>query len=160
MKVIARIVALMIFSATAASAYPQGMRQYMQPVEAVLTAMSQRSPRALENAYTPDTVIIDDQAPFRWSGNSAPGDWICALTTFGKLHYARFTAFADPMQVMTSGPDSAYVTVLGTLHSLGSRGGLYQNVLMTFTLRRVGAVWKISSQSWTDIPPPFKLSSK
>jgi len=31
---------------------------------------------------------------------------------------------------------------------------------MTFTLRKVGADWKISSQSWTNIPPPFKLSLK
>jgi ketosteroid isomerase-like protein len=131
----------------------------MQPVNVVIAAMTQHGSKGLMGAYTSDAVIIDDQAPYRWSGNDAASDWLSSLTTYGKLRYAHFTAFGDPMQVV-HGPDSAYVTVLGKLRGLGARSGLQQNVLLTFTLRRVEGTWKIDSQSWTTVPPSFKWSLK
>jgi ketosteroid isomerase-like protein len=156
--VVVTAVALLVLRCNAAAAsYPQEMRPIMQPVNAVLAAMASHSDRQLAAAYTPDAVIIDTQAPYRWSGTNAADDWLSSLTTYGKLHYARFTAFGDPMQV-EHGADRAYVTVLGSLSGLGSRSGLRQNVLLTFTLRDVGGAWKITSQSWTDVPPSLKLT--
>jgi ketosteroid isomerase-like protein len=125
----------------------------MQPVDTVLTAMSRHNAQTLANAYTPDAVIVDDQQPYHWSGKNAPSDWLSALTTFGKLHYASFKAFGNPMQIV-HGPDSAYVTIIGRLRGTGPRSGSSQFATMTFSLSKVGNDWKITSQSWADIPPP------
>ena len=143
----------------AAAPYPADMQPYMKPVNAVLSAMTKHDVQQFSSAYTPDAVIIDTQAPYRWSGSTAASDWLSALTAYGKLRYARFTAFGNPMQV-THGANSAYITVLGALHGLRPRSGLHQNVLLTFTLREVGGGWKITTQSWTDVPPVFTLSAK
>jgi ketosteroid isomerase-like protein len=151
---LAAIAVALVFSGSArVAAYPAGMRPYMQPVDSVLAAMGQHNRKLLANAYTADAVIVDDQQPYRWSGATAPSDWLSSLTTFGKLHYARFTAFAYPMQIV-HGPDAAYITVIGRLRGTGQRAGLTQFATMTFTLSKVGNEWKITSQSWTDIPPP------
>lgn len=160
MRIFAVVVALVVMSAIpGVGAKSPEMRHIMKPVNAVLDAITQQKAQQLHEAYTRDAIIIDNQAPYRWSDGNASSDWFSALTTFGKLHYARFTVLADPMNVEYA-TDRAYVTVLATLHGLGSRTGLSQNVLMTFTLRRAGRIWKITSQSWTTVPVPFKLSLK
>ncbi len=143
----------------AAAPYSAGIQPFMKPVNTVLAAMTNHAENEFAAAYTADAIIVDTQAPYRWSGRTAASDWLASLTTYGKLHYARFTAFGDPMQV-THGGNSAYVTVLGALRGLGARSGLRQNVLLTFTLREVDGAWKITSQSWTDVPPVFTLSLK
>ncbi|HEV3153219.1 MAG TPA: nuclear transport factor 2 family protein [Candidatus Baltobacteraceae bacterium] len=142
-----------------AAPYPADMQPYLKPVNTVLAAMANHDEHGFAAAYARDAIIIDTQAPYRWSGSTAPIDWLSALSTFGKLRYARFTALGNPMQV-TRDENNAYVTVLGALRGLGAKSGLRQNVLLTFTLREVNGGWKISSQSWTDVPPVFTLSLK
>ena len=149
--------ALVALSTSAGAAPARAeLQPYMQPVNAVLAAMTHHNEQQFASAYTSDAVIIDTQAPYRWTGSNAASEWLSSLTTYGKLRYARFTVFGDPAEVM-QGEHSAYVMVLGALRGLGARSGLRQNVLLTFTLREVGGRWKISSQSWTDVPPVFKL---
>jgi ketosteroid isomerase-like protein len=154
MKYFLLLLAALAFGAsTASAAYPPAMGTYMQPVDAVMSAMREHNAGMLRNAYSSDAVIVDDEQPYRWSGQNAASDWLSTLTTFGKLHYARFSTFAYPMQIV-HGPDAAYVVVIGKLEGLGSRARLEQYATMTFALRKVGSEWKITSQSWTDIPPP------
>jgi hypothetical protein len=148
----AMVATVAITSSTAVAAYPPEIQPLMKPVNAVLAAMAKDTPQSLAGAYTTDAVIVDDQTPYRWSGSDAPGAWLSALTTWGKLHYASFKAFADPMEVMHAS-DTAYVVIFGTLRGKDARTGLHQDAVMTFSLRKVGAEWKITSQSWTDLPP-------
>jgi ketosteroid isomerase-like protein len=154
------IAALVCNAGAPAAAYPPTMAPYMQPVDSAIAAIQKRDPKLLSNLYASDAVIVDDQGPFRWSGPNAAANWLSALTGFGKLQGARFEAFANPADVWVSQASSAYVMILGRLTGLGVRRGLHQNVLMTFTLRKVGGAWKITSQSWTDVPPAFKLTLK
>jgi len=147
------VIALMLAGSAPAPAYSPNLRPFMQPVDAVISAMDRHDPKLLANVYTPNAVIVDDQEPYRWSGSDAPGNWLAALTTFGKLHYARYTPFGDPMQIMY-GPQAAYVTVIGRLRGTGPRAEFTQFATMTFSLQKVGTAWKINSQSWTTIPPP------
>src|SRR5690348_15067419 len=142
------IVALALFAlSTNAGAAPNqaSMQPYMQPVNAVLAAVTKHNEQQFASAYASDAVIIDTQAPYRWTGSNAASEWLSSLTTYGKLRYARFTVFGDPAEVM-QGEHSAYVMVLGALRGLGARSGLRQNVLLTFTLQDVGGKWKITSQ--------------
>ena len=155
---LASIIAVLAFSSSAVAAIPPEIRPYMEPVNTVTAAMTQHTSKTLAGAYTSDAVIIDDQAPFRWSGSNAAGDWLSSLTTYGKLHYARFIA-GHPVEI-TRGANNAYVVILGRLSGLGPRTGLRVNVLLTFTLRRADGAWKITSQSWTNVPSPFKWSLK
>ena len=154
--IVASLIALFACGAGAAAAAPPkaapDMQPYMKPVNSVLAAMTSHNARSLDGAYAPDAVIVDDEAPYQWSGNTGPTDWLSALTTFGKLHYARFTALADPME-LSHGPDNAYITVLGRLRGTGPRANAQQYAALTFSLRKVGDDWKITSQSWTRIPP-------
>jgi ketosteroid isomerase-like protein len=149
---LASIIALLAISGGIGGAAPDPKTQtFMKPVDVVLAAMSQHDGRALAGAYAPGVVIVDDQEPYHWSGNNAPADWLSAVTTFGKLHYARFSALADPMELLF-GPDTAYVVVLGKLNGLGSKSGSQHYASMTFSLRKIGGDWKITSQSWTNLP--------
>jgi len=136
----------------AIAAYSTELGPVMRPVNEVLTAMNRHDPSALSNAYAAEAVIVDDQAPYRWSGGSAPADWLSAICTYGKMHDARFAAFADPMLVQMA-PGTAYVVVRGTLSGFGQRRGLHENAAITFSLRRSNGTWQITNQSWTLLPP-------
>lgn len=150
------VVAATAISASAAiAAYPPEIQPFMKPVNAVVLAMTDDTAQALAGVYTSDAVIVDDEAPYRWSGSNAAGAWLSALTTHGKLHYASFKASAHPMQVMRDS-NSAYVVIFGTLRGTGPRTGLHQYAMMTFALRKAGAAWKITNQSWTDLPPALR----
>ena len=141
---------LIAFGSTAASAHPPTMAHIMKPVNNVLAAMNNHNPRTLFGAYANGAVIVDNQAPYQWSGSAAPSDWLSAISTWGKMRSARFTAIADPMEI-EAGPGAAYVIIRGTVRGFGQRDGLIQNAALTFSLRQINGAWKITNQSWTSL---------
>lgn len=141
---------LIMLGASAATASPPAMAPIMKSVNAVLAAMNDHNPKTLAGAYANGAVIVDSQAPFQWSGSSAPSDWLSAISTWGKMRSAHFTATADPMSIQGA-PGAAYVIVRGTLRGFGQRNGVRQNAALTFSLREVNGAWKITNQSWTSL---------
>jgi len=101
---------LIVLGGSAATASPPAMAPIMKPVNAVLAAMNDHNPRTLSGAFATGAVIVDNQAPFQWSGCTAPGDWLSAISTWGKMRSAHFTATADPWGV-EGAPGTAYVIV-------------------------------------------------
>ena len=144
------IVMLTVFGSSTAFAHPPSMAPIMKPVNAVLTAMNSNRAQTLSGAYANSAVIVDNQAPFQWSGPRAASDWLSAISTWGKMRSAHFTATVDPMAVQAA-PETAYVIVRGTLRGFGQRQGLYQNAAITFSLRQINGAWKITNQSWTTL---------
>ncbi len=141
---------LIVLSGSAATASPPAMAPIMKPVNAVLAAMNDHNPKTLAGAYANGAVIVDSQAPYQWSGSAAPSDWLSAISTWGKMRSAHFTAIADPAGIEGT-PTAAYVIVRGTLRGFGQRNGLHENAAMTFSLRQVNGAWKITNQSWTSL---------
>jgi hypothetical protein len=130
----------------------------MQTVNTVLAAMTAHSPSALGGAYTNDAVIIDDQAPYQWSGKNAGIDWLTTVTTYGKLSAARFHAVGDPALLQWSS-HAAYVIVSGSLDGVGARQ-LHQAGSLEFSLREAGGTWKITGQFWArNLPAGYFTSS-
>jgi hypothetical protein len=154
--VIAVLALILLRNNVAAAPHPAQIQPYMKPVDAVVAAMMNHTGQQFNAAYTPDATISDDQAPYRWSGSTAGHDWLSAVTRYGKLQYARFTTVGDPMNLERAG-NNAYVTVLGALHGVGPRSGLREDVILTFSLSDVNGAWKITSQSWTALPPGLTL---
>ncbi len=141
---------LIVLGGSAATASPPAMAPIMKPVNAVLAAMNDHNPRTLSGAFATGAVIVDNQAPFQWSGGTAPSDWLSAISTWGKMRSAHFTATADPWGV-EGAPGTAYVIVRGTLRGFGQRRGVNESAAMTFSLRQENGAWKITNQSWTSL---------
>jgi ketosteroid isomerase-like protein len=141
---------LAVSNAAAPAAYAPEIAPIMRPVNAVLSAMNGHDAQALSASYATDVVIVDEQAPYHWSGRTAGNDWLSAISTWGKMRDAHFTAFADPMLILT-GPGTAYGVVRGTVRGFGQRRSLRENGAMTFSLREKNASWKITNQSWTTL---------
>ncbi|HKU66205.1 MAG TPA: nuclear transport factor 2 family protein [Candidatus Baltobacteraceae bacterium] len=126
----------------------------MAPIDQVLAAMSSGDSKRLAGVYSSDAVIVDDQAPFQWTGSNAGEDWFATTAgRWGKLWYGKFVpTLRSPLQPaanMQFGPASAYVTVPGKLTSRLAGKRIDQRGVLTFTLRRVSGAWKITSQIWT-----------
>ncbi len=101
-----------------------------------------------------DIAIIDEVAPHRWVGPTAPAAWAAA---FGRYAVAKGQSdgrmtLGPPTRVEVAG-DAAYVVrpVHVTFRERGKP--LVQDATMTFALRSRAGAWKIAAWSWSAAPP-------
>lgn len=133
---------------------PFPVKAAMAPVEGVIAAMATGDSKRLAGVYANDAVIVDNQAPFQWTGADAGADWFARTAgRWGKLWYGKFVPTVHsplmPASEMQFAPGSAYVIVPGRLTSRNSSKRIAQSGALTFTLREVSGAWKITSQVWT-----------
>jgi hypothetical protein len=112
-------------------------------------------PNAVEAGLAQDAVIVDEFAPYLWSGHNAPQRY---LTDLGKLGAATESSgvrfdHAAPIRAESNG-NSAYI-VLPTILRLEVGGkALSAAGQSTFVMTRSGGAWKIAS--WTYSAPQPK----
>ncbi len=141
---------LMCSSSAQAHDLPARLRPIMRSVDRVIAATANANVQAVASLYTSDAVVVDDQAPLRWTGATAGQDWLSTVGgKWGKLNVARFTAKGDPADIEVA-RDIAYVVVQGVLTSTVPGKPFRREGAFTFTLRKVADGWKISSQAWTN----------
>src|SRR5581483_7503976 len=120
------------------AAAPFPVKAAMAPVDDVIAAMTTGDSKRLAGIYSNDAVIVDDQAPFQWTGPNAGGDWFSTTAgRWGKLWYGKFVPAVDsPLEPATNiefGSGSAYVIVPGRLASRIPGKRIRQNGVLTFT---------------------------
>ena len=99
---------------------------------------------------TGDVCIVEDLAPFRWTGAQAGGQWLAAMAG----NAARLGATAvtmhpgEPRRTEVDG-DDAYCIIPGRVAIEGPGVALAEEGLITFALRREGGEWRISALTWS-----------
>ncbi len=138
---------LSLLAVPAAAAAPNGAM--MAPVNAVLLATNSDSVAGLDSYYTADAVVIDEFAPYTWSGPTAASQWWGRLDkTNAKMGVAKVHAVAQAVKHYDVAGDTAYM-VLPLIVTYTMKGKAERETgLLAMTLRNSDGVWKISSQSW------------
>lgn len=120
------------------------------PVTAVIAAIKNDDAVAVSTLYSNDAVVVDERAPFEWTGSGAGARWLSASRDWSKWsrRIAHFRAALANIQV-DAGSGNAYVVVAGAFSSTDPKKPWEQHGTLTFTLRKSDGSWKISSQAWT-----------
>jgi ketosteroid isomerase-like protein len=127
---------------------PRDASDAVVPVKAVIAAIKNDDAAAISTLYSNDAVVVDEQAPFEWTGAGAGAEWLSASRDWSKWspRIAHFRAVLANIQVDDGG--SAYVVAAGTFSSADPKKPWQQRGTLTFTLRKTDSSWKISSQVW------------
>jgi hypothetical protein len=104
------------------------------------------------------TSIIDEFAPFSWSGPTAFADWGAAFGTDAKklgITEPKVTLSAPIVKNVTA--DHAYL-VFPAVYTYKLKGvAMREPAHMAFALRKEASAWKIASWTWTGtVPKPAK----
>lgn len=108
-------------------------------------------------AHQPDAVIVDEFAPYVWTGASSARRW---ADDYGKDAQANGISggrvdYGKPLQANSDG-NSAYI-VLPTTYSFLRKGKkMAGEGSMTFVMTRMGADWKIASWTYSGAAPKPK----
>lgn len=103
---------------------------------------------------TDDVCIVEDLAPFRWTGPAAGGEWIAAMAAnAGRLGATaiRMTP-GEPQRVEVDG-EHGYCIIPGRVTLRGPDVALVEDGLLTFVMRFEHGRWRVSAFTWTGDPP-------
>jgi hypothetical protein len=142
------IAALLLGSAApAAAAYPDAA--IMATVHGVVASLNVDKPNVVGGWFAPRSVVIDDFAPYSWSGLNAAVRWWTALDTANaKAGLANLRITARPVTQFDVSADIAYVVVPLDLSFTLKSKPQRQSGLWALTLHRSGGRWAIVSASW------------
>lgn len=106
------------------------------------------------SCFTSEPVIVEDIAPFRWTGSSAVSDWLSAMGANAGL------INASGMEMMLMGADrievqqdQAYACFPGNLSLRVEAGELSAQGTLTCVLVRHGGRWLIDALVWSGPVP-------
>jgi ketosteroid isomerase-like protein len=137
------------FLAPTASA--QVPAEVMAPIRQFIDGFNKGDVPSAIAACAPSTMIIDEFAPFEWSGDGACGTWAndygAHATKEGVT--AGAVAMGTPRFHAVEG-DRAYV-VVPTSYEVTQKGKQVKQTgaVMAVTLRKGAAGWKITAWSWS-----------
>lgn len=138
----------LICGAAAVAAQPPA--NIAKPIQTVIHATNTGKTAALAHLYTSDAVVVDEDAPFIWTGAGAGVAWLGAVgKAFQQMKMTGFKAAAGPASEYQHAGRNAYAIVPLTLTGTAGKKAFRETGTFTFTLRQFGGIWKISSQVWT-----------
>lgn len=129
-------------------------------VTATLDKFNKGDSAAFFAAHTADSMIVDEFAPYRWTGTHAAESWAADYErdarargiTDGRVDYGQ------PIRATVAG-SHAYV-VLPTTYRFRQHGKpMREDGQMTFALAHLGEGWKIAEWTWAG-PPPTPAGGK
>ncbi len=135
----------MAVPARAAQPAPELMRLVREAIDATNTG----DVGSVAQTYSKDAVLVDEDAPFVWSGPHASRDWLAAVAKAivdGKLEH--FHGTMEHATAYDVSPTRAYavfpVVYTGSVGSKISR----ETGTFTFVFARRNGSWRIVSQTW------------
>ena len=119
-------------------------------VTALVDAVNRGDFDAAIGAFSDGAVIVEDLAPYRWTGRSAPSSWLAAMgENAGKLGISSVVMEAgQPSRTEIEG-DRAYLIVPGLLRYVTAGGQLRADGTITFTLVNRSGTWLIDTLVWS-----------
>lgn len=134
----------------ATPAFGSERSEVMAPIHAFIGGMDKNDMKTAAAAYTASPVILDEFAPYHWSGPTAFADW---GADFGKDSAAHGVTQPKLMigkakRIRIEG-DHAYV-VVPTDYSFKAKGKtVVEHALMTYTLDKTPSGWKIAGWAFS-----------
>jgi ketosteroid isomerase-like protein len=152
--VVLSVLAVACFSSSPALA-AQATSDVMAPIQTFLAVTNGQSNVDLDTLFTEDAVVVDENAPYLFSGPHAASQWFAELKTeFAKNQMTGFNAAAGPAIEYSQTGDLAYLILPMTLTGTAGTKPFRETGTLTFTFRRTAGDWKISSDVWTTSPQP------
>ncbi len=145
---------LMTPSITNAATAPTPPREILALAQTVIDAGNANDATRLTQLYTDDAVVIDEGAPFRWTGPEAGVKWWQHVEKAVAAGHATLHATARPpteYRVDREGDDAYLIQpVTVTIASGGKTRS--EDGTQTYTFHKANGTWKISSATWTTKP--------
>jgi hypothetical protein len=141
--------ALWFTSAPVAASPTMPTSAMMAPIKAIAAAINANDLAVLKKFYTSSPVIIDEYAPYRWSGPNAVPTWFAvfgAFLTTAKITEGHVT-LADPSYFDATN-DRAEIIMPATFSFLIAGKPGADSGLWTFVLVKSGSSWKAESSAW------------
>jgi hypothetical protein len=97
-----------------------------------------------------DVCIVEDIAPFRWTGSEAGGRWLAAMgENAQRLGVSSITMTpGEPQRIEVEG-EHGYCIVPGVVRLEGPSVSLREDGLITFAMQLDRGHWRISALTWT-----------
>jgi len=124
--------------------------QLMAPIHQFIDSFNKGDVKAAEAAYASSVAIIDEVAPYIWTGPGAFKAWASALMADAKTRgdTDQGVTVSDPIREEVTG-DRAYV-VVPAVYAFKEKGAAMKEAgQMTFALLKGAAGWKIAGWTWT-----------
>ncbi len=129
----------------AAQPAPEVLRLARQAIDATNTG----DVASVAHTYAKDAVLVDEDAPFVWSGPNASREWLAAVAKAivdGKLEH--FHGTMEPATAYDSSPTRAYA-VIPVIYTgkVGTKTST-ETGTFAFVFARENGAWRIVSQTW------------
>lgn len=107
---------------------------------------------AWARACAGSTDIIDDFAPYRWSGPGACNAWAAALRkNNAATNISNITVNAGVPSHMEVGGDTAYIVLPTTIHfNQNGKPVRHAGNVLAIVMRKMGNDWRMIAWSWAD----------
>ncbi len=157
----ARLVALTVgtvflVSSSAFAAQTTADATVLAPIAAAIAAGQSGNVKLLREQYVPSPTIVDEFAPFRWSGAQALEAY---FVSYGRM--VKATKMSDSKVTWGSptytyvAANSAYVLVpIATTAKVHGKPYTEKGTI-AFTLQRTDSGWKIATQTWVKSTESF-----
>jgi len=119
------------------------------PIHNMMDGFNAGDIAAVKAVHVASPIIVDNVAPFRWSGPNAFDSWVADLAKAeaaeGKTDGS--VLFGDPVDEVVDG-DRAYVVTPSSYTFKQNGQTLRETGMVAFVLVKQGAEWKVESWSW------------
>jgi len=142
-------VALSFTTAPVAASPKMPTSAMMVPINGIMAAENANNPAMMKKFYTSSPVIIDEFAPYRWSGPNAVATYSAdfgAFLAIGKDTQVHGT-FADPSYFDATTNRVEIIMPTTFTFSMAGRPAA-DSGLWTFVLVENGGSWKAESSAW------------
>lgn len=128
---------------------------FIAPVQAFARVLNEYRAELPGGIFTDSVVIIDDFAPFAWSGHGAAADWYAGLVgrtpeerakTGIRAIQAHLT-LGSPQQLIVDG-DRAYFVLPATFTTVEATVHKTQHARWVIVESRVNGTWLINAHGW------------
>mgnify|MGYP001483031760 CR=1 FL=1 len=150
-------VALLFTSVPVAASPKTPTSAMMVPINGIMAAVNANNPTMMKKFYTSSPEIIDEFAPYRWSGPNAVATYSAdfgAWLTMGKATQVHGT-FADP-SYFDATTNRVEIIMPATFTFLMAGKPAADSGLWTFVLEKNGGSWKAESSAWA----PMQLTTE
>jgi len=121
----------------------------LQPIDLLVASTNSDLPSGVTSAYVAAPTIVDDFAPFRWSGPGAAANWLHdfqASTRFEGMSRLNMVRHAPSYLRVTGSKAWAVVPMEMTFYMKAKRRS--EEGSWTFVLVWNGKAWRIDSSAW------------
>ena len=140
---------------TSAAPAPSPPPEILSLATRVIDAANANDAAKFSGFYTDDAVVIDESAPFRWTGADAGVKWWQhvqrTLAAGGATLHATIEAPTE-YRVDNEGDDAYLIEPLTVTVASGGPAHA-EHGTQTYTFHKANGTWKISSATWTTKGP-------